>query len=98
MSQPFPETQDSPRVPHVEDLALPVSVVLAERRMPLERLMGLRPGALLDLGARHDTPLELRVSGSRVGAGRAIDIGERLAFRVEVVAQQLAALPGQSTG
>jgi flagellar motor switch/type III secretory pathway protein FliN len=54
-------------------------------------MLELSPGALLELGRRHDAPLELRLGPSRLGQGRAVDMEERLGFLVDEVD---AAAPG----
>jgi len=72
-------------------LQVPFSVVLAEKALPLGRLLELRVGAVLDLGQRHDAPLTAAVNGSPIGKGRAVDIGERLGFRLDSIR-----IPGSS--
>ena len=60
-------------------------VVLAEKCFSLQQILDLRSGAVLDFSRRSSSPLDLLVDGSRVARGRAIDVGERLAFLVEEV-------------
>jgi flagellar motor switch/type III secretory pathway protein FliN len=69
----------------VTDLEVSLTVVLAEKSFPLEEILELRPGAVLDLSRRPEAALGLRLSGSPIGRGRAIDIGERLGFLVEEI-------------
>ena len=73
-------------------ISVPVSVRLCERSFPLSSLVELRAGTILQFTKRHDETLELYVNDSRVGLGRAVDIGERLGFRVEEVDASQAAL------
>jgi flagellar motor switch/type III secretory pathway protein FliN len=84
------------RMENVVDLEVPVAVVLAERSVPLAEILELRPGAVLELGRRHDDPLPLLVNGARVGSGKAVDIGERLGFLLETVDSAAAAGPNLS--
>ncbi len=81
----MPEKRPPPKIDHVADLPVAFSVVLGERAFALEKILELRPGAVLDLSRRHDGPLDAFVSGSRLGQGRAVDIGERLGFRLDEV-------------
>jgi flagellar motor switch/type III secretory pathway protein FliN len=62
---------------NLADIDVPVQVVIAERPIPLEEILEIRPGALIELRKRHDAPLDLHVNGALVGRGRAVDIGER---------------------
>ncbi len=81
----------------VADLEVPFSVVIAETGMPLERILDLRPGVILELPRRHDQTLEARVSGSKIGKGRAVDIGERLGFQLDSVDSAPRNVPGDSS-
>lgn len=77
---------DPDRAAHGESLgALEVCLraVLAEKPFSLEQILDLRPGVVLDFSRRPTSPLDLYVNESRVARGRAIDVGERLAFLVE---------------
>lgn len=76
-----------PRSDPLSEISVPVSVVLAERSFPVEDLLELRPGAVVDFGRPADSPLELRVNGSRVGQGRAVEVGDRLGLLVEEVSR-----------
>lgn len=79
------DTDSSSSLKNVVDLEVPVAVVLGERSFPLAEILELRPGAVLEMGRRHDQPLDLYVNGSRVASGRAVDVGERLGFLLEKV-------------
>ena len=84
-TQIMQEKQRPARREGVSDLAVEVSVTLAERRFSLEQILELHPGSILEFDRGPDEPLELRVGGSRVGQGRAVDTGEKLAFLVDSV-------------
>jgi flagellar motor switch/type III secretory pathway protein FliN len=79
------EKQRAGKLEHVVDLQVPLSVVLAEKSFPLEDILEIRRGALLEFSRRYDGPLDLYVNDSRVGRGHAIDFGERLGFCVDEV-------------
>ena len=89
----MPDKEQTPKLDPALDIEVPVCVVLAERNVPLERILELRPGAILDFPRRHDSPLELHVNGSRVGRGRAVDVGERLAFLVDEIEASASSEP-----
>jgi len=70
----------------VARLPVSISVILAEKMFSLDQILELKPGAILDFERSHEGPLDFCVGGSRVGNGRAIDVGDsRLAFRVDEV-------------
>jgi flagellar motor switch protein FliM len=71
---PAPET-----LPH---LPLTASVVLAEKTLKMQDVLGLKPGEVLEFPRRADDPLELRVSGLPVGDGTAVKLGERFGLRI----------------
>jgi flagellar motor switch/type III secretory pathway protein FliN len=79
------DTPDPKKVDPVGDLQVPVTAVLAERGFTVDRILELRPGALLDFGRSHQSALDLLVNGSRVARGRAVDVGDRLGFLVETL-------------
>ena len=79
------ERQRPPRADPIVDLEVPVSVLLAERSVSLEEILELRPGKLLDFQCDPDRPLEMFVNGSCIGRGRAVDLGEKLAFLLQDV-------------
>lgn len=79
------QSQESGKVDPVTSLELPVAVVLAERGFAVDQILELRPGTLLDFGRSHQGALDLFVNGSRVGRGRAVDVGDRLGFLVEEI-------------
>jgi flagellar motor switch/type III secretory pathway protein FliN len=81
----MPRKARAPKLDRMVGLEVPIAVVLAEKSFSLEEILDLRPGAILHFAKRHDQPLDLIVNGSRVGRGRAVDIGERLGFLLEEV-------------
>jgi flagellar motor switch/type III secretory pathway protein FliN len=79
------EKRTSPRLDQVAELRVPLSVVLAERSLPLGEILELRPGAILETGRRRVGPLELRLNGAPVGEVQAVDLGERLGVVISSV-------------
>lgn len=66
-------------------LEVPVIVVLGERTLPLHDVMGLAPGAIIELPKPADAELELRVNNKPVGIGRAVKVGENFGIRLSFV-------------
>lgn len=65
------------------NMEVPVSVRLCEKLMPLEDILALRPGALLEFPQSHEAPLGLYLNGSPVGHGYAADLADSLGFVIE---------------
>ncbi len=70
------------------DLELDVEVWLASERVPLEKLVQLHPGELLELDHDPDGPVELVVNGTVVAGGELVIVDGRFGFRVTRTAQQ----------
>lgn len=66
-------------------LRIPLTIVLAEKAFPLERILELRSGVVLELDRRPDAPVAALLNGAPIGLGRAVDIGERLGFRLDTL-------------
>jgi flagellar motor switch/type III secretory pathway protein FliN len=77
----------------VAGIPLEFRVQLAERRFAVEKLLDLRPGAVLEFPQGPDRPLGAFVGKAPIGEGRAVDIGERLGFRIDTV-DPAALVPG----
>jgi flagellar motor switch/type III secretory pathway protein FliN len=57
---------------------LNVSVIVAQKREPVRRIVQLAAGDVLRFDKVHRAPLELHVNGRRVAAGQCVEIGRRL--------------------
>lgn len=60
-----------------------LEAVLDEQTVPLRRVLGLEPGAVLPLAARPDTPVLLRCGGVPMLRGRLGRVGDRVSIRIE---------------
>ncbi len=65
------------------NMEVSVSVRLCEKRMPLEEILALRPGTLLEFPRSHEKPLDLYLNESPVGHGYAADLEDSLGFVIE---------------
>lgn len=85
----------SPEVRTILKLRVPVIVQIGSRQMPLEHVLSLGPGAILELGKPADEELELLVNNKRVGSGHAVKVGENFGIKIAELgtpAQRVAAL------
>ena len=69
-------------------LKVPVLVLVGQRSVPLEDVLALAPGAILELGRSADDELDLLVNNKPVAQGVAVKVGENFGIRVGQVADQ----------
>jgi flagellar motor switch protein FliN/FliY len=78
-------------------LQVPVIVQIAERTMPVDEVMALCPGAIIELPKLADDELEILVGNKAIGTGRAVKVGENFGIRVSRVGDvpaRIAAMGG----
>ena len=76
-------------------IEVPVIVQIASRRMPVEDVLKLSPGAIIELPKLADEELEILVANKQIGLGNAVKVGENFGVRVMYVGdvrQRIAAL------
>lgn len=66
-------------------LTVPVIVRIGERNMPLDDILSLSPGAIIELNKSADDELPLLVNNKQVGTGMAVKVGENFGIRIESV-------------
>ena len=70
-------------VPTPDDVMLTVVAELGTLQVPLVTLGSLRPGDVLDGAACMDAQVTLKIAGQAIARGMLLDIGGRLAVRIE---------------
>lgn len=92
-----------PPVPHAPDvrriLNLPVSltVQLAERDMPVESILKMTVGTIIEFDVSFDSQLILQVADRIIGYGQAVKVGESFGLRLShigSVVERIDALGG----
>ncbi|HEX7011023.1 MAG TPA: FliM/FliN family flagellar motor switch protein [Phycisphaeraceae bacterium] len=63
-------------------LRVPLIVQIGRRRMKLEDVLALGPGAIVELNKHADEELDLLVSNKPVGKGTAVKVGENFGIRI----------------
>jgi len=79
-------------------LRVPVIVQIARQRMPVENILALGPGAILEFEKSADDELNLLVNNKAIGNGVAVKVGENFGLRLTTIGsaqQRVAALRGQ---
>jgi flagellar motor switch protein FliN/FliY len=66
-------------------LSVPVIVRIGERSMPLEGILAMSPGAIIELNKPADAELELLINNKPVATGQAVKVGENFGLRIEKV-------------
>lgn len=66
-------------------LEVPVIVQIAERPMPVDDVVGLSHGSIIELPKRVDDDLEILVNDRVIGTGTAVKVGEHFGVRVRSV-------------
>jgi len=75
-------------VRQILELSVPVIVTIGQRRMSVDDVLALGPGAILDLDKSSDEPLELRINNKVLAQGQAVKLGENFGIRIEKVASK----------
>lgn len=74
-----------PNIQRILRLKLPVSVVLAEKQMPVETVVKLGPGTIIEFSKSAEADLDLRVNDQRIGTGEVVIIGERFGIQLRTI-------------
>ena len=64
---------------------VPVIVQLGELTMTLEEVLGLVPGAIIEIPKLADDELDLLINNQRIGVGSAVKVGENFGIRITAV-------------
>lgn len=76
----------TPENPHnvaqILKLEVPIVVRLGERTMEVEEVLGLVPGAIIELPKSADSELDLLVNNKPIGCGVAVKVGENFGIRL----------------
>ncbi len=78
-------------------LEVPVIVRLGERSLSLSEVVGLVPGAIIQLPKNADAELDLLINNKQIGTGAAVKVGENFGIRINYIGDiraRIAALGG----
>lgn len=64
-------------------LRVPFIVQIGQRKLPLDDVLSLGPGAILELDKNADEPLSLLINNKSVGNGEAVKVGESFGVRIQ---------------
>ena len=66
-------------------LKVPLIVEIGRRRMTMDDVLALGPGAILELNKGSDDELELLVNNKAIGSGSAVKVGENFGIRINSI-------------
>lgn len=81
-------------------LEVPIVVHVAERNMRVSEVLGLLPGAIIELPKAADGELDLLVNNKIIGQGHAVKVGENFGIRLTYLGDlrhRIAAMGGQTS-
>lgn len=78
------------RIEDVLDVGVRLSAELGRASLPTAEVVGLRPGAVVDLDRGADDPVDIFVNGLHYGTGRLVSVDGEWAVRLESVAVEQA--------
>jgi len=79
------ETRDVAGIERILDITLPLSVVVAQREMKIEEVLGFAPGTVLPFEKSSDSLLDLLVNEKVLAQGEAVRVGERFGLRIAAI-------------
>ena len=69
-------------------LTVPVIVMIGQRKLSLEDVLALGPGAIVELTKSAEQPLDLLVNNKPVGQGAAVKVAENFGIRIDSIVTQ----------
>lgn len=82
-AEQYPELDiDRERLAMLMDIPLRVTVVLGRAKKPIKEVLGYTPGAILELSAQVDDPVEILVNGVLVARGEVVVVNENFGVRI----------------
>ena len=87
----FPKTQQ-PKTPHnidmLLDVTLPISIELGRTAMPIQDILNLGPGSVVELSKLAGEPVDLLVNNKMIARGEVVVVDENFGIRVTSMVSQ----------
>lgn len=77
-----PPTPRGPDIARIMELSVPVSAILAERPLPVETILQITAGTILEFDVPFGSDLSLVVGNRTLGRGQAVKVGEHFGLRI----------------
>ncbi|MCI5065300.1 flagellar motor switch protein FliN [bacterium] len=73
----------------INDVALEIAVELGRTDLPIQKLLSLKRGSVIEIDKLSEEPLDVRVNGKLVARGEAVIVNEMFGIRVtQIVAPE----------
>lgn len=79
-------------------LEVPIIVVLGRRQLAVRDIVGLLPGAIIEIPKNADEDLELLANNKSIGLGKAVKVGENFGIRLSFVGELRRRLEALGSG
>jgi len=79
---PRPAEPRKNEIERILKIEVPVIVRLAQCEMPMSRILGLTPGAIVEFDKPSDAELDLMINNKCIGQGQAVKVGENFGLRI----------------
>jgi flagellar motor switch protein FliN/FliY len=83
--KPTPSSPPGAALPQILRLEVPLVVRLGERKLGLQEVVSLLPGAILELPKNAEEELEILVNNRVIGRGAAVKVGENFGIRITAI-------------
>ncbi len=90
-----------PNLAQILKLEVPIVVRLGERIMDVSDVLGLVPGAIIELPKNAESELDLLVNNKAIGCGVAVKVGENFGLKLTYIgdaAARILAMGGDEDG
>lgn len=82
MADPAHTVSNDPGVNRILGLSVPVSAILAERPLPIETILQITAGTILEFDVPFGSDLSLVVGNKTLARGKAVKVGEHFGLRI----------------
>ncbi len=69
-------------------IKVPLTVTLAQKRMPVEQVLQFIPGVMIQFDKPCDHPMVIEVGGQGIAEGEVVKVGDKFGIRVTEVLQR----------
>ena len=83
--QAGPQGESKTSLELIMDVDVPVSVELGRTEMPIGQILGLGPGAIIELNKMASDPVDLFVNNTLIARGEVVVVDENFGMRITTV-------------
>src|SRR3982750_4379278 len=91
-------TTEQSNLAQIMKLEVPIVVRLGERIMDVSDVLGLVPGAIIELPKNAESELDLLVNNKAIGGGVAVKVGENFGLRLTYLGDIQERIVAMGTG